>query len=344
MEEELENLKNNRKKVLITGGTGFVGSHIVSGFLKETNWDIKILDRLSYAGNLNRITEIDNWKLEKDRVKFVYHDLRSPISSIIDKLIGEVDYIIHLAAESDVQRSLKNALPFAQSNVVGTTNLLEWIKNSRPNIKKYIGFNTDEVYGPAEKGEYHPETDKFYPSNPYSAAKAGQWSMEYAFAHSFKIPICMVHSMNIFGERQHPEKFVPMVVRKILRKEKVIIHGKPNQISQRHWLFTKNIYDGLFFLLFNGKREESYNIVGEEKDALWMANKISQIIQGRKLKENEIEFKDYHVLRPGHDFRYALSGEKLKKLGWIPKLNLEESLRKCVEWMIRPENQKWLDL
>ena len=332
------------KKVLITGGAGFIGSHVVEGILKYTDWNIVILDRLSYAGNLNRLTDIDIWKQEGCRVEFICHDLKSPISLTTDKMIGNVDYILHLAAESDVQKSLEDAVPFAKSSALGTTNLLEWVKNSRPNIERYIGFNTDEVYGSAQVGEYHPETDKFYPSNPYAAAKVAQWAMEFAFAHSFKLPIFMTHSMNVFGEKQHPEKFVPMVVKKILNDEKILIHGIPGHISQRHWLSAENICDGLLFLIENGKVQESYNMIGEEKDALWMANKISQVIRGRKLKENEIEYSDCQQLRPGHDWRYALSGKKLSCLGWKPKLNLDISLEKTVKWMIDSKNRKWLGL
>jgi len=348
LEEEKQTITQiyipKRKRLLLTGGCGFVGHHIVEGVLKQTDWEIIILDALTYAGNLNRLTDISIWDKEKHRVKFIWHDLKAPISETTHKMIGDLDYIWHLAAESHVGRSLEDAVPFAMSNVVGTTHLLEHIKHRQPNLKMYIGFNTDEVFGSAEIGEYHLETDKFYPSNPYSAAKAAQWCMEYAFAHSFGLPICMVHSMNIFAERQHTEKFIPMVVKRILNNEKVIIHGIPGHISQRHWIHAREICNGLLFLTEKGEPKESYNIIGEEKDALWIANKICQVIKDRDLKEDEIEYFDFHALRPGHDFRYALDGSKLRNLGWQPKLNLDESLEKTIKWMIKIENRKWLNL
>lgn len=333
----------NKKRILITGGAGFVGHHCVEHFLKNTDWEILVLDALNYAGNLNRITDIEVF--DPKRVRFIWHDLRAPISETTHKLIGNLDYIIHFAAESSVDKSLQDAIPFAMSNVVGTTNLLEYIKKYQPNLKLYIGFNTDEVFGPAPQGIYHKETNKFYPSNPYAASKAGQWCMEYAFAHAFKLPIIMVHSMNIIGERQHPEKFVPKTIRAILNGEKVLLHGKgPHDQSSRCWIHARNVADALLFLLEKGRPKETYNIVGEEKTVLEIANIISEVIKGRTLKENEIEWVDYHSARPGHDKRYALSGEKLAKLGWKPPKNLEESLRKTVKWMIDQKNLRWLKL
>jgi dTDP-glucose 4,6-dehydratase len=331
------------KRILITGGCGFVGHHCVEHFLKNTDFEIIILDALTYAGNLNRVTDIEVF--DPKRVKFIWHDLKSPISETTHKLIGPLDYVIHFAAESHVDKSLQDAVPFAMSNVVGTTNLLEYIKKYQPNLKRYIGFNTDEVFGPAQPGVYHKETDKFYPSNPYAASKAGQWCMEFAFAHAFKLPISMVHSMNIIGERQHPEKFVPKTVRAILNGEKVILHGKgPKDCSSRCWIHARNVADALLFLLDRAETEETYNIVGEERTVLEMANWICEVIKGRPLKENEIEWVDYHSARPGHDKRYALDGSKLAKMGWKPPKNLEESLKKTVRWMIDPKHRRWLNL
>lgn len=342
-------LKN--KKILISGGAGFVGHHLVEGVLKQTDWDIIILDCLTYAGNLNRLTDMEIWDKEKHRVKFVFHDLKAPISETIHKIIGPIDYVWHLAAESHVGNSLEDALPFAY-NVIATTNLLEYLKHYQPTspskflpyLKKYIGFNTDEVFGPAPFGTDYKETDKFYPSNPYSASKAGQWCMEYAFGHAFEMPIMMVHSMNIGFERQHPEKFVPMTIRKILNNEVITIHGIEGEVSTRKWIHAREVCNGLLFLTENGKRGETYNIVGEEKSVLDIANMISNTIRGHRLNEMEIEYIDFHSTRPGHDLRYSLDGSKIKKLGWEPNLSLEESLEKAVRWMIQSENKKWLNL
>jgi len=328
------------KRLLITGGLGFVGSHIVEGVLKQTDWQIIILDKYSYAGNFNRLTDIDCWKNEKHRIKIIYHDLRAPISSTTSQMIGEIDYIFHLAAESHVERSLQDSIPFIESNVLGTANLLEWVKHEQLHLQKYIGFNTDEVFGPAPPGINYKEDDKFYPSNPYSASKGAQWCLEYAFAHSFGLPILQIHSMNIFGERQHCEKFVPRTIKALLNNEKIILHGIKEIFSSRKWIHARNVCDALLFLIEKGERGENYNIIGEEKNVFEMANIICEIIKGKRLLPEKYEVIDVHSLRPGHDLRYSLSGEKMEKLGWRPPADLRQSLRKTVKWII--ENPRWL--
>ena len=181
--------------------------------------------------------------------------------------------------------------------------MLEYLKKYQPDLEKYIGFNTDECFGPAAWGTYHIEEDKFKPSNPYAATKAGQWCLEYSFAHAFKMPIVMVHSMNIFGERQHPEKFIPKTVRAILKGEPVILHGTPEiGFSSRCWIHAREVCNALLFLTEKGKPEETYNVVGEERDVYYLAERIAEIIG----KKPTYKFVDFHSCRPGHDFRYAL--------------------------------------
>jgi len=341
-----------QKTILITGGAGFIGHHLIEGILKNTNWEILLLDCLTYAGNLNRLKDINSW--DPRRVKFVYHDLRAPISQTTHKLIGSVDYVWHLAAESDVGRSLDDSIPFVTSNVVGTANLLEYIKHYQPDIKRYIYFSTDEVFGPAPEGVFYKEGDSNNPSNPYSASKEGAEAISKAFAFSFGIPVTITRTMNVFGERQHPEKFVPKTVRVILNGEKIVIHGLPGNISSRCWIHARNVCDALLFInekgefigkeFQNDRQHGIYHIVGEERDALYLANRISEVIKGKKLNNEEIEFIDFHSTRPGHDLRYALSGEKLKSAGFNYDLDLDTSFDKTIQWMIKPENKKWLNL
>lgn len=322
-------------RILITGGCGFLGHHVIEHLLKTTDWEIVILDCLTYAGNLNRLTDIEEF--DGSRVKFVWHDLRAPISETTHKMIGDVDYIWHIAAESHVEKSLQDAVPFAQSNVLGTTNLLEYVKHYQPNLKRYIGFNTDEVFGAAEPGIFHTEDTKFYPSNPYAAAKAGQWCMEYAFGHSFGLPITLTHTMNIFGERQHPEKFVPLAVNSILKGEKVCLHGSPDNVSSRCWIHARSVADALLFV--NEQKSGVYSIVGPERDVLYLANRICQVIKGRDLQEEEIDWVDFHKTRPGHDLRYSLDGSKIKNMGFDYKFTFEESFDKTIKWIL--DNKKW---
>ncbi len=203
--------------------------------------------------------------------------------------------------------------------------------------------NTDEVFGPAPEGVYFKEEDRFKPSNPYSASKAGEEMIAYSFAHAFGLPTSIVRSMNIIGERQHPEKFLPKTIKAILNNAKIALHGKGREdLSSRCWIHARNVADGLLFLLDRAEPKEFYHIVGEERTVLEMADWVCEVIKGRKLKDDEIQWIDYFTARPGHDKRYALSGEKLAKMGWRPPKNLEESLKKTVKWTLG--HQKWLNL
>ncbi len=330
------------KKILITGGCGFVGHHCVEAVLKNTDWDVITLDGLTYAANLHRITDIKAFNPE--RVRFVWHDLCSPISETTHKLIGEVDYCVHFAAQSHVDKSLEDSIPFVMSNVVGTANLMEYFKHKQPQCKTII-FSTDEVFGPAPVGVYFKEEDNFKPSNPYAASKAGEEMIAFSFAHAFEMPISIVRSMNIIGERQHPEKFIPKTIKAILNNEKVVLHGKTrSDLSSRCWIHARNVSDGLLFLFDKIEREGFYHIVGEEKTVLDMADWICEVIKGRKLRDDEVEWLDYHTARPGHDKRYALSGDKIAKMGWMPPVDLEHSLKKIVQWSLETENKRWLNL
>lgn len=328
------------KRILITGGAGFVGHHCIDHLLKNTDWEIVVLDSLNYAGNMNRITNSELFTTQ--RVKFVWHDLKSPISETTNRLIGGVDYCIHFAAEAHVDKSLQDSIPFVTSNVVGTANLLEYFKRQQPKCKILI-FSTDEVFGSAPEGIYFKEDDAFKPSNPYSASKAGEEMIAYSFAHSFLLPISVVRSMNIVGERQHAEKFIPKTIKTILNNQRITLHGRGrDDVASRCWIHARNVADGLLFLLDRAQPKEFYHIVGEEKTVLEIADWVCEVIKGRKLKDEEIEFIEYPPERPGYDKRYALSGEKLAEMGWKPPKDLESSLKKTVAWTL--EHRKWLIL
>jgi len=335
-----EKIYQQKKRILVTGIAGFVGSHFCDEVLKTTNWDIVGIDSLNYAGNLDRVT--DSEVFDPKRVKFIRHDLKNHFSKTVRRLIGKVDYLIHFAAESHVDRSLKDSIPFVKSNLLGTANLLEYLKKYQPDCRSLI-FSTDEVFGTAPEGVYFKENDAHRPSNPYAASKSGEEMLAFSFAHAFGLPISIVRSMNIIGERQHPEKFVPKIIRAILRNEKVILHGRGKEdLSSRCWIHARNVADALLFLFNRQEKGEFYHIVGEERTVLEIANWISEVIKRRKLKEEEIKWIDYHRARPGHDKRYALSGEKMAKMGWKPPVDLENSLKKCVKWTLK--HRKWLNL
>lgn len=326
------------KRVLITGGAGFIGHHVFEHFLKNTDWEIVVLDRLSYAGNLNRISDIEIFDSERERFGFVYHDLRAALTGATLRLIGNVDYIVHLAAESHVDRSIEDAIPFVESNVVGTTNLLIYARDHQPDLSCFINFGTDEVFGPAPLDVRFEEEAAWRPSNPYAASKCGQTAMGMAFARTYGMPVINTFTMNNFGERQHPEKFIPSTVRKVLAGVSVIIHGTPKSVGSRCWLHARNTADALLFLLEHGDRGELYNIVGDtELDNLVLARTIAEILS----KPLVYEFMDFHLTRPGHDRRYALSGDKIRKAGWHPPLDFESSLENCIRWMLN--RREWLE-
>lgn len=327
--------------VLITGGSGFIGHHVVEHILKNTDWKIVVLDRLDTSGNLNRLTDIECF--DRERVKFVWHDLKAPINEQVEAFIGPVDYILHLAAGSHVDRSIDDPMLFVQDNVVGTTNLLLYAKKVNP--KKIVYFSTDEVFGAAPEGVDYKEWDRFNPGNPYSASKAGGESMCDAFANTYKMPIITTHTMNVFGERQHPEKFIPKIIKSVLSGVSMTIHANQDRTraGSRFYIHARNVASVLLWLLENGKcldgsgTQGKYNIVGEkELNNLELAQMIAEIM-GKELK---YELVDFHSSRPGHDLRYALDGSLLKSEGWEYPSNLEESLKRTIEWTLK--HPEWL--
>lgn len=324
------------QKLLLTGGAGFVGAHVVEGVLKNTEWDIVILDRLDISGNLERLRDIDIWEEQKNRVKFIWWDLKSPLSEFVKKEIGEVNYIWHLAASSHVDRSIENPLSFVMDNVVGTCNLLDLAREIKP--KQVIYFSTDEVFGPAPEGTDYKEWDRYKSGNPYAASKAGGEELAIAFENTYKLPIIVTHSMNLYGERQHPEKFIPMCIKKILAGEKITIHADKTKTKagSRKWIHCRNVCEALLFLTEKGETGDKYNIVGEELDNLQLAKLIAEII-GKPLN---YELVDFHSSRPGHDLRYSLDGTKLKEMGFNFPKNLKQSLTKTVNWYL--DNKNWL--
>ena len=342
------------KNVLITGGAGFISHHLIFYLLKNTDWNIVSLDRLDYSGNLNRLDDILlNFSSEqKSRVKVVFHDLKSKINPWIKKEIGDVDIILHLAAGSHVDRSIDFPMEFVLDNVVGTANILDYARylNDRKGIERIIYFSTDEVFGPAKEGIDYKENERYNSTNPYSATKAGGEELSVAYENTYGLPVYITHTMNVFGERQHPEKFIPMCIKKIRDEETVTIHSdKTKKIpGSRHYIHAEDVAEAIHFLLtnkivhkpdFGGSKCPKFNIVGsEELNNLELA-KIIAASQGKELK---YEMVDFHSSRPGHDLRYSLSGEKMKKLGWTPSIKLTERIKQVVDWSLKNDN--WIEL
>ena len=326
------------KTILITGVAGFFGHHLLEHILKNTDWNVVGLEGINYAGNLGRIKDISVFKDNEHRVRMLWHDLRSPFNEMVAHQIGDVDYLVHLAAETHVDRSLEDSRPFVMTNVLGTCHLLEYVKHNHPKLVKYNQFSTDEVFGSAPFGVDYKEWDTHRPSNPYAAAKAGADDLAFSFAHSFKLPIFISHTMNMFGERQHPEKFMPMTIRKIALGEAVTIHGTEDNVSVRKWIHCRNAADAVLFLMEHGEPEDKYNIVGQEMDVLSIARFIADVM-GKPLN---YEYLDFHSTRPGHDLRYSLDGSKMAEMGWKAPIGFLDSVEKVVKWSL--DNKEWINL
>ena len=338
------------KRALITGGAGFIAHHLVSQILKNTDWEVVTLDRLDFSGNLNRLHDVlqDFSSADRARVKVVYHDLIAAVNQLIAADIGKVDYILHLAAGSHVDRSIEFPMEFVMDNVVATCNILDYARGL-DHLERFVYFSTDEVFGPAPDGILYDENDRYNSTNPYSASKAGGEELAVAFENTYKLPIYITHTMNVFGQRQHPEKFIPMCIKRIRDGETITIHSDPTKKipGSRHYIHAEDVSNALLFLLdqetvvesnYGGAKCPKFNIVGaEELNNLQLAQIIADV-QGKELK---YEMVDFHSARPGHDLRYALSGEKMRKMGWVPQ-DIRERISEVVEWTLT--NERWIKL
>lgn len=323
------------KKILITGGAGFVGHHFVEHFLKNTDYHIVILDRLNYSGSIDRLRDINCYN--DDRITLLTADFTNPIEENLAKEIGEVEYILHLGAESHVDNSIQDPIRFIKANVEGTGHVLNFAR-TLPNLKCFYYFSTDEVFGSKDEG-FSEVGDPHYPSNPYAAAKSGGEMLIHAYRRSYGLPCVITRSMNIYGERQHAEKFIPMCINKILNGETISIHSHPNKekAGSRFYIHARNVADGYLHLINNQIHDGEYHITGvKEVDNLELALLIGKTLG----KEVKYEMVDFHSSRPGHDLRYALSPKSMVAVGWEHPKSFEESLADTVRWTL--ENDKWL--
>ena len=322
-------------KVLITGAAGFIGHHVLKRLMDQhPTWAFTIIDRLDVSGNYNRLAEIG---LPTWNVRVVYHDLRAAISDQLAEQIGAHDYVVHLAAATHVDRSIDDPLDFVYNNVVATCNLLQFAR--RTGCDKFLNFSTDEVFGPAPVGVAYREDDRYRSGNPYAATKAGAEELGVAFHNTYKLPVITTHTMNVVGKRQHPEKFLPMTVAKVLAGKKVTIHADSTKRNpgSRFYIDAEDVAAAVDHLLFSGVPGEKYNIVGpEEVDNLQLARWVAEALE-RPLK---FEMVDFHSSRPGHDLRYALDGRKMRERGWCCSKTTENVIQDTALWY--RDNPNWL--
>ena len=286
-------LLSMKTRVLLTGIGGFAGSHVLEHILINTDWDIVGVASWKHKGTPERIEEVlkgnETWK---DRLTVITHDLVSPLPERTKQRIGVCDYIINLAAESHVDRSIEDPVPFVKNNVDLALNMLEFAREYKPKV--FLQFSTDEVYGVAPDGVNHKEWAEIIPSNPYSASKACQEAIAISYWRTYGVPVIITNTMNLFGETQDPEKYIAKAIRHISKGEPITVHGTKDRIGSRYYLHARNMADAVLFILRNlpptpysedkDLKPDRYNIVGDiELNNLEVVEKIAEVL-GKELK------------------------------------------------------------
>jgi dTDP-glucose 4,6-dehydratase len=333
-------------KILLTGVSGFAGAHVMQHVLENTDYEIIGIASWKHKGTPERVEQVLSKNPEwKNRVTIITHDLESPFTDMTKKRIGYCDYIINIASESHVDRSITDPVPFVKNNIDLVLTMLEFAREFKP--KMFLQFSTDEVYGVAPEGINHKEWSPIIPSNPYSASKAAQEAIAISYWRTYGIPLVITNTMNLFGEMQDTEKYIAKTIRLVSNEEVVTVHGTPDSIGSRYYLHARNMADAVLFIMKNvepiqysdGKDlvPERLNIVGDiELNNLEVAKIISELV-GKDLK---YEFTDFHKTRPGHDRRYALDGTKLKDLGWKAPMDFRTSMERFINWT--KNHQQWI--
>jgi len=330
--------------LLITGGAGFIGSNVLRHVIDSPELDRLVnLDCLTYAGHLENLEAIAH------HPKYIFEqvDLRDREETLRVVRKHEISHVMHLAAESHVDRSIVGPGDFIHTNVVGTFHLLEacrtcWPLNARTN--RFHHVSTDEVYGSLGETGYFTETTPYSPNSPYSASKASSDMLVRAYHHTYKLPVVITNCSNNYGPFQFPEKLIPVVIQKVLDRQSIPVYGRGQNI--RDWLFVRDHAEALWTVLRAGRLGETYNVGGNnEKTNIEIVGQICDIIDELRpdLGGGSRKLIGFVTDRPGHDFRYAIDASKIKRdLGWAPSYTFEKGIRETVKWYL--ENQEWVAL
>ena len=330
-----------KKTILVTGGAGFIGSHVVRRFVTNyPDYLIVNLDNLTYAGNLNNLKDVE----AAPNYKFVKEDICDFKS--MESLFGKYSFdgVIHLAAESHVDRSIKNPLAFIETNILGTVSLLSAAKSSWKDFdgKRYYHISTDEVYGSLGEEGFFTETTSYDPQSPYSASKASSDHFVRAYSNTYGIPVVLSNCSNNYGPFQFPEKLIPLMINNIRNNKPLPVYGKGENV--RDWLYVEDHARAIDLIYHQGKVDETYNIGGfNEWKNIDIVNLLCDLLDKKLNRPPGTSSKliTYVTDRAGHDHRYAIDASKIKnELGWEPSLQFEEGLNKTIDWYL--ENEQWL--
>ena len=332
-------------KILITGGAGFIGSNLVRHIIETTEHSVLNVDALTYAGNLHSLSDIE------DHSRYAFAEVDICDAALVEQTIQafQPDWIMHLAAESHVDRSIDGPGAFIQTNVIGTFNLLQSARShyealegdSKPKFR-FLHVSTDEVYGSLGETGLFTETTAYDPHSPYSASKASSDHLARAWADTYQLPVLVTNCSNNYGPFQFPEKLIPVVILKALNGDPIPVYGKGENI--RDWLYVSDHADALYTVIATGKIGETYNIGGyNERTNLDLVRLLCGLLDEFKPRADGKPYADQITFvtdRPGHDLRYAIDASKIKReLGWTPKQDHESGFRKTVQWYL--DNQSW---
>lgn len=339
------------KKILLTGGAGFIGHQVIKEILDSTDWSIFVIDRLSYAGDLNRINEviIDSGESNRSRVEFIYHDLQAELTDNIIKKLEEINIIIHIGASSHVTRSVENPGTFIQDNIVGTFNLLEAARKLN-NLELFYYFSTDEVFGPSDEKARFKEWDRYNSKNPYSATKAAGEELTIAYNNTYSIPSLISHCCNVYGKRQNPEKFIPNTIKKILQDEEILVHTDSNQNpGSRYYIYNDDLAKSIVYLVknYNEVKSKAFDIqkksppkINISGESLISNLEVVEIIGKLLNKEFTYKLEDKDPTRPGHDIKYGLDTELIKEIDGHFDVDFEKGIRETIDWYLN--HTTWL--